>query len=86
MGKATNFLWKLFRKATNAAEAKEKEPAKIKVQRKLTKIAYHKTTIRLPADLVKAYKHAAVERNIPYSQLVEEALDYYLREVLRRRR
>lgn len=81
MGKATNFLWKLFRRATDVAE---EEPTKVKVRRGLTKKAYHKTTIRLPADLVKAYKYAAVERNTTYSSLIEEALDYYLREVLQR--
>jgi hypothetical protein len=83
MRKATNFLWKLFRKATGAAEAKE--PVKIKVRRGLTKIARCKTTVRLPADLVKAYKHAAVERNTTYSYLIEEAMRYYLKEVLQKK-
>jgi predicted DNA binding CopG/RHH family protein len=81
MGKAATFLWRLFRKAT---EEQTTEP-KVTVRRGLTKKAYHKTTIRLPTDLVKAYKHAAVERNTTYSYLIEEALEYYLKEVLRRK-
>jgi hypothetical protein len=79
MGKTTTFLWRLFRKATEEQTA---EP-KFKVRQGLTKKAYYKTTIRLPADLVKAYKHAAVERNVSFSYLIEEALQYYLENVMR---
>jgi predicted DNA binding CopG/RHH family protein len=85
MGKTATFLWRLFRKATEEQPQGTTEP-KIKVRQGLAKKAYHKTTIRLPADLVKAYKHAAVERNTTYSYLIEEALDYYLREVLQHKR
>jgi predicted DNA binding CopG/RHH family protein len=84
MGKVSQFLWRLFRKATESDEQKE-EPTKV-TMRRLSKKAYHKTTIRLPAGLVRAYKHAALERNTTYSYLIEEALDYYLKEVLRRKR
>jgi predicted DNA binding CopG/RHH family protein len=84
MGKTAAFLWRLFRKATEEQPQETTEP-KVTMRHGLTKKAYHKTTIRLPADLVKAYKHAAVERNTTYSYLIEEALDYYLREVLRRK-
>ena len=80
MGKVSQFLWRLFRKATESNGQKEK------TMRRLSAKAYHKTTIRLPADLVRAYKHAAVERNTTYSYLIEEALYYYLKEVLQRKR
>lgn len=84
MGKAATFLWRLFRKATEEQPQETTEP-KVTMRRGLTKKAYHKTTIRLPADLVKSYKHAAVERNTTYSYLIEEALEYYLKEVLQRK-
>jgi len=84
MGKVSQFLWRLFRKATESDEQKEK-PTKVTV-RQIAKRDYYKTTIRLPAEVVKAYKHAAVERKTTYSYLIEEALYYYLKEVLERKR
>jgi hypothetical protein len=81
MGKITKFLWRLFRKAT------EEEPApRRSIRRGVTTGAYTKTTIRLPSELIKTYKHAALENNTTFSCLIEEALYYYLREVLQRKR
>jgi hypothetical protein len=81
MGKITKFLWGLFHKAT------EEEPApRLRMRRGVTTGAYGKTTIRLPNELIKAYKHAALERNTTLSYLIEEALYYYLKEVLQRKR
>ena len=80
MGKITKFLWGLFRKAT------EEEPAsRLRMRRGVSTGAYAKTTIRLPSELIKAYKHAALENNTTLSYLIEEALYYYLKEVLRRK-
>ncbi len=79
--KITKFLWRLFRKATGD------EPApRLRMRQGVTTKAYAKTTIKLPRELIKAYKHAALKRNTTYSYLIEEALDYYLREVLQRKR
>jgi hypothetical protein len=83
MGKVTKFLWGLFRKATET----EKEPApRFVMRRGVTTGAYAKTTIRIPKELLKAYKHAALERHTTLSYLIEEALYYYLKEVLERKR
>jgi hypothetical protein len=80
MSKITRFLWRLFRKAT------EEEPApRLRMRRGVTTGAYGKTTIRLPNELIKAYKHAALERNTTLSYLIEEALYYYLKEVLQKK-
>jgi hypothetical protein len=80
MGKVTRFLWRLFRKAT------EEEPApRAFVRRGVTTGAYAKTTIRVPQELLKAYKHAALERQTTLSYLIEEALRYYLEKVLQQK-
>jgi len=81
MGKVSQFLWRLFRKAI------EEEPApRLRMRRGVTTGAYAKTTIRLPRELLKAYKHAALENNTTLSYLMEEALRHYLEEVLQRKR
>jgi predicted HicB family RNase H-like nuclease len=81
MGKVTQFLWRLFRKATE-----EKPEPRFVMRRGVTTGAYAKTTIRIPKELLKAYKHAALERHTTLSYLIEEALHYYLKEVLQRKR
>jgi hypothetical protein len=81
MSKITKFLWGLFRKAT-----KEEPAPRLRMRRGITTRNYAKTTIKLPSELIKAYKHAALERKTTYSYLIEEALYYYLKEVLQRRR
>lgn len=38
------------------------------------------TGLRLRSELVKTYKHLAIDTGKPFNQLVEEALDLYLQK------
>jgi hypothetical protein len=38
----------------------------------------YKTTLRIPADVIKQLKHIAIDENKTLTQVIQEALDEYL--------
>ena len=38
----------------------------------------YKTTLRIPADVIKQLKHIAIDENTTLTQVIQEALDEYL--------